>query len=499
MSAGHARFQNQLDAEGRYSDAQNIEAEAELIGAMLIDNELIDLAAEKLKPDDFYLPLHARMAHAIWRQHARGKVVSPVTLKPIFDRDKSLEELGGIKYLAELTAMGNGLLSFDTLVDQIGELAKLREIKFAADRMMNDYLSGEVGFDQAVGGVDQAMNESLMATAATRALSAGEMVQRVIDRSDKITENGMQENIGLRCTTVSDMNTMLAPLELGTYIVIGGRPSMGKSTLAASLARGYAANGHPTLYGFAEGTEDKLAMRFVADLSLDSDMPLTTEQIQKDKLTREERAHYERLLEEAKVLPIDYHNIGRCDIAQLRRYAARADAKWRERGQRLEVLVVDYMQLLGASQNGREIENERSAVNAVSAGLLKITQDIGCTVIALSQLTRSLETRDDKRPRLSDLRESGRIEEDADAVMFVYRDEYYLERVKPERGRKDFDDAYNDWQADLARARNRVDLILAKNRDGSVKTRTCKFFGAYTAIRGGDFEPPANASEELAF
>lgn len=498
LGAGHARGKS-LDAYGRYSDANNIEGEAALLGALLIQNDLIDKAAEFLTPDDFYEPVHARIAHAIWRQHDKGQKVTPVTLKPLFERDKALQEIGGVRYLAQLTSDAQGLLVADELIEQLADMARIRQVQFAAQDMVNLYLSGEGSYEQAIAVIDQAMSSSAAGREKTVPQSAGDMMQRVIDRSDRISEQGLGENVGMRCTTVSDVNSMLEPLEPGTYIVIGGRPSMGKSTLADSLARGYAGNGHPTLYAFAEGTEDKLAMRGAAALSLDTDIPITTEKVQKDKLTKDERAHYDVLLERAKTLPIDYINTGRCDIQRLRRYAMRADAKWREQGRRLEVLVVDYMQLLGATKNGREISDSREKVNEVSSGLLQIVKDLGCVVIALSQLSRSLEQRDDKRPRLSDLRESGRIEEDADVVMFVYREEYYLERNKPDRGRKDFDAAYLDWQSDLARCRNRVEIILAKNRDGSVKSRLAKFFGNYTAIRGGDFEMPEAANSELEF
>lgn len=498
LGVGHAP-KNALDAYGRYSDACNLEAEAELLGALMIDNKLIDEAAEIITPDDFYLPLHARLAHAIWRQRDRGQQVTPVTLKPLFDRDKDLESLGGVGYLAKLTANGQGLFTARTIIEQISELSRLRQIQFATQDMLNGYLAGDASYEQAVDMIDGAMSSGMAGREKSVPLSAGDMMQRVIDRSDRITEQGIGENVGIRCTTVSDVNQMLAPLENGTFIVIGGRPSMGKSTLASALARGYAGNGHPTLYAFAEGTEDKLAMRLAAEISLDTDMPIKTEQIQKDKLTKDERAHYVELLERAQSLPIDYLNTGRCDIQRLRRHAMRADAKWREQGRRLEVLVVDYMQLLGASEHGREITDERKKVNAVSAGLLQIAQEIGCVVIGLSQLSRSLEQREDKRPRLSDLRESGRIEEDADVVMFVYREEYYLERSKPEPGRKDFEAAYQDWQADLARCRARVELILAKNRDGSVKSRMAKFYGSYTAIRGGDFEMSDAAADRFDF
>ena len=477
----------------------NLEAEAALLGALLIDNELIEELSDVVQPDDFYEPLHQRMAAAIWREAAEGRKVTPVTLKPFFENDEAIKALGGTIYLARLTASSEGLLAAREIAEQIAQFRRLRAVQFAAQDMAHSFLSGERSFEEATGLIDEAMSKVVDRGSTIETHSAADMVDRVLDRSDRLTKEALQgEAIGVRTSTVSDFNALLAPIEDGTYIVIGGRPSMGKTTLASSVAWGFAANGYPTFYAAAESTEDQLAMRFVADLSLSTHLPLLHESIRHDKLTREERQHFEELAQTAATLPIEYEVVGRCDVRRLRRQVARADARWRARGQRLRVLVVDYMQLLGASENGRPIEDDRRKVNAVSGALLDMAKDFGLTVIALSQLSRNLEQREDKRPRLSDLRESGRIEEDADTVLFVYREEYYLERAKPEPGRKDFEAAMLDWQADLARSRDRVDLILAKNRHGEVKTRTAKFFGKYTAVRGGDFETAA-PDDELDF
>ena len=480
-----------------HAGLMNLEAEALLLGTILIDNASLDHVSELLTAEDFYLPLHQRLFAQTLRFYEQGKTVTPVTLKPIFERDPAINDLGGIAYLAKLTADGSGVFAFRELATQIAEFSQLRQIVTATRMMVEDYRDGG-NLDESVLILDEAMAQGSGLIKKTPVDSAADMVGRVIDRSDRITRETLEEHVGVKCGTVSDLNTLLGPIEDGTYVVLGGRPSMGKTTMGSSAAWGFASQGFPTLYLAAEGTPETLAMRFVADLSLDTDIPIEHDAIRKDRLTPIERAHYQTLRERAESLPIDYQVPGRCDVRRLRTYVSRAAAKWKETGRRLRVVVVDYMQLFKASKNGREIDDDRRAVNEISSTLLGIAKDFGVTVIALSQLSRALEQREDKRPRLSDLRESGRIEEDADAVLFVYREEYYLERNEPERSRKDYQDAHNEWQADLARCRNRVDLILAKNRHGEVKTRTCKFYGKYTAIRGGDFEKPA-VSGELGF
>lgn len=470
--------------------SHNVEAEAALIGCMLMNNQVIEQVLEVVNVEDFWEPVHQRIMYAITKQADQGRAVTPVTLKPIFDRDPGLKELGGIGYLAKLTSDPMSLLDPMGMAGQIAELSRIREMQEAMAMFTGSYMAGEATFAEALGYVEDAMTAASGRTTTAPVHTASGMVGLVKERAEKLTLHALDDGIGVRTSTVSDLNTLLGPIEDGTYIVIGGRPGMGKTTLASSAAWGFAAKGYAVSYLAAEGTENALAMRFTADLSLESEMPITHDQIRRDNLNHAERAHVDRLQETAESLPIEYQAVGRCDIRRLRSYVARSKARFAERGHRLRVVVVDYMQLLTASQNGREIFDDRVRINTISAGLLAIAKDFEVTVIALSQLTRALEQRDDKRPRLSDLRESGRIEEDADAVLFAYREEYYLERAKPEPGSKDYQDALNEWEVARSRCRDRVDLILAKNRHGEVRTRTAKFFGKFSAIRGGDFDLP---------
>lgn len=484
--------EDDLIKDRRGLEAYNLEAEASLLGAALIDNDVIASYCSSLRPDDFYAPVHARIYNAVLQKVSAGESVTPVTLKPMFEGDEELEQLGGIAYLAQLTSDGSGLLAPRELAAQVRELAQVREIVRGVSGLTELYFNHEGGnLEEAIGPIEEALAKVGENANTARPHSAGDMLRRVPERAARLTKDALSGNLGVRTSTVSDFNSLLSPIDPGTYIVIGGRPSMGKTTLASSSAWGFAANGHPTLYAAAEGTEDSLAMRLAADLSFDTKMPLDIGRIRKDTLDHEERKHFDHLIGIADTLPIDYQLVGRCDIRRLRAHVTRSIQKWKEAGKPLEIVVVDYMQLLTASENGREITDDRRRINAVSAGLLGIAQDFGLTVIALSQLSRSLEQREDKRPRLSDLRESGRIEEDADVVMFVYRDEYYLEREKPTPGQRDFDDAMLQWESDLSRARNRVDLILGKNRHGEARTRTAKFFGKHSAVRGGDFDEAA--------
>jgi replicative DNA helicase len=472
-----------LDGE----DFQNVEAEAALLGAVLIENSLIDPVSQVVAPEDFYEPLHARVFAAIVRSHDRGRPVSPVTLAPIFKRDPAMNELGGPVYLARLTADGQGLLAPFTLAEQIAELSRLRRVRDGWNNMRDGYLQGDT-LEEASSYLDEALAQLNAMSVKAPVMSAAGMISKVRERSERLTNDALGEHTGVQCKTIGDLNTLLGPVEDGTYIILAGRPSMGKTTIASSAAWGYAANGHPVAYLAAEGTDDTLAMRFLSDFSLDSGLPISHDAIRRDKLTADQRAQMNRLEEEAAALPIDYQVVGRCDIRRLRGYVARLCQKWRDQDRRLRVVVVDYLQLLDATENGRPITDDRRRVNAVSDGLLNIAKDFGVCVIALSQLNRSIESRPDKRPQVSDLRESGRLEEDADVVLLAYREEYYLERNKPTQEARDYQAAMDEWESSMSRARNRVDLILGKNRHGDVRTRTAKFFGKYYACRGGDYD-----------
>lgn len=464
----------------------NVETEAALLGAMFIENKLIDRVRELLQPSDFYEGIHYRLYELIIRFHDEGKLATPVTLRPFVENDPRFKEIGGAGYMAQICGSGAGLVGWRQFSQQIAEFGRLRAIRDATASMVQQYLDGDTSLSTVTAGVDEALARAVFFEKPVKTHTAAGMIAKVKERSQRITDAALN-SVGPTCRTVSDMNALLGPLEPGTYVILAGRPGMGKTTLASSAAWGYAANGHPTAYFAAEGTEDTLAMRLTSDLSLENGVPIPHDAIKRDKLAPEQRHRIDTLEQEAALLPIDYQVIDRTDVRRLRSYVSRAAAKWKAKGRKLEVVFVDYLQLLSASVNGRDIDDDRKRVNAVSAALLQIAKDFDLTLFALSQLNRGLESRPDKRPQVSDLRESGRLEEDADAIMLLYREEYYLENEKPQEGSKNYREELEDWDIRLSRARDRVDLILGKNRHGERKVRTAKFFGKFYAIRGGDY------------
>jgi len=473
----------------------NYPAEAAVLGALMVTNAAIEPCSMILEPQDFYDPAHQKLYRLILSFAEEGKEANPVSLRPIVARDPVFKPLGGARYLAELTGgYGSaGVIGWRDLARQVAEFSRLREIKEGAEDAVALYLTGEHTLTDATAALDEAVAKAISHETPVEVMSGGDLIRKVRARSERITEQAVN-SVGPTCRTVSDLNTLLGPLD-PSYILLAGRPGMGKSTLAGSAAWGYAANGHPTAYYAAEGTDEGLAMRFMSDLSLANGYPIPHDSIRRDKLTPSELLEMGRLEEKADLLPLEYQVIKRIDVRRLRSYVARSAARWKAKGRKLEVVFVDYLQLLDASIRGKDIDDDRRRVNAISRALLGIVQDFGVTLFALSQLNRGVEARLDKRPQVADLRESGRLEEDADQILLLYREEYYLADAKPQEGTKDYQALLEDWEIRMGKCRDRVDIILGKNRHGERRTRTARFYGKYYAIRGGDYTDSAQPDE----
>lgn len=465
----------------------NEEAEAALLGALMIDNRLIPAAAEKLTPGDFYATLHERMFGAILRLHAAGKEhINPITLKPIFENDPEIRLVGGVGYLATLTGSAAALVGALSFADQIAELAARRRLAESLEQTIERLQDGSVELDleELAGQVQQSVGEALERQEPVKPASAADMVDIVIDRAARVQDEGAR--VGATCRSITDLNKLFGVFEPGTLIIGAGRPGMGKTVLGLSAAWGFAANGHPTEYFHAEMTREQLAMRLTADVSHGMGSPVPHKSIRLGDLSIIQRRDLEQVREKVRQLPFRTTPIPDASVAQLDAKIARSCQRWERQGRKLEVVVVDYLQLLQAHDaRGRLIDRDTERVNAVSSALRRITSKYGIVMIALSQLSRAVEARADRRPQMSDLRDSGRLEQDADGVLLLYREEVYLEKDEPKQGTKE----HEAWEIDLAAARGRVDLILGKWRHGMGRTRQAKFFGDFYAIRGGDFYP----------
>lgn len=462
----------------------NVEAEAALLGALMIDNRLVDRVAAIVQPAHFYEPLHARIYKIILKFAEQGRLANPVTLRPIFEQDRAMKEVGGPAYLAQLTGSGAAVIGSLDFAAQIRELAMLRRVIGTLEDWPN-ILETEGGTESFFAEVDIAVAEASQSLETILVRSAEDMVGLMEDRANRAIEQGIP---GASCRLIPDIDTLIGKLEPGQMTIIAGRPGMGKSTLAVSAAWGYALNSEPGLYALAESSAEMFAIKMTADLLHAAGRAITFKTLKEGLLSNAERRDVERAREVAKQLPLRFAHIGRTDIRRLEAIVARETSRLKREGKRLSFVIVDYLQLLTADGRHR-VGDDRGRVNAVSEGLLAMAQKYQTHVIALSQLSRGVEQREDKRPRLSDLRESGRLEEDADNVVLLYREEYYLDRDP----RKDDPKRREEWEVDLGHSRGKVELIAAKTRFGANAARKCQFLGEYSAIRGsafrGSFDP----------
>lgn len=449
----------------------NIEAEAALLGALLIDNRTIDAVVDRLGLADFFEPMHGRIFEAIARERALGNAVSPVTLRPYFEVDKAMQELGGPVYLARLSADGQGLMAIRTLIDQIVELSRRRTLRAGLIDAANACFDMELPVLEIVANADAALvlpeaNHSAREMSAAKAMAA-------------MRESNVAGGPGVTCESIAPADESLGALRPGQLVVVAARPGMGKTAFAISYAAGAAQRGHGVLFVSLEMPSEDLAERLASDLAYGSHgreaVPYAA--IRNRDLSDWQRSRLAQVESMAHELPLYITDPALLRIGQLDQKVRRFARRLAARGQRLDLVIVDYLQLLHPDTRGR---SEYEAISEVSRTLKAIAKQHGVAVMALAQLSREVEKRPDKRPQLSDLRGSGQIEQDADIVAFLLREECYLRQAEPEPGTRE----RFQWEAAMDDAAGRLELIVAKKRAGLTGTTYCRFEGGFQAVRG---------------
>ena len=461
----------------------NIEAEAALLGALLIDNEILSSLALQLDARHFFDPVHARIFDRIRQMHERGAIASPVTLKPYFDADPGLAELGGTTYLAKLTQDGMGLLAARELAQQVYDLALLRELVSVGRGLVE----GALDTSEAVDPMDQvtraeqalyevtegAVGEAGAATFGAATKTALAMVEAAINSGGGISG---------RTTGFTSINEKCGGLHNSDLVIVAGRPGMGKSALATNMAYACAerllsdrrdgiedakSQGAAVAMFSLEMSSDQLASRILAERAKIESQNLRTGKISRDEFQR--LSYVSQTLAE---LPLYLDDTPALTIGALRTRARRLKRK-----HDIGLVIVDYLQLLQGS--GRAQDNRVNEISEISRGLKTLAKELDVPVIALSQLSRAVEQREDKRPMLSDLRESGSIEQDADMVWFIYREDYYVNAREPKFPKADDDmathEAHAAWAAEMERVHGLAELIVAKQRHGATGKVRLKF------------------------
>ncbi len=470
----------EVDAGETETSPHNIEAEQQLLGAILTNNDVFDRVAGVINETHFYDPVHARIYEIASARIAKNALASPVTLKAFLEDDPGLKELGGANYLVRLAGAAISSFAARDYAQMIYDLAIRRKLmdlgrdisdKAARVEVQSEPREQIVEAEQALyklaeaGQVNQGFQSFL--SAVTDAVN---MANAAYQR-----EGGMS---GVS-TGLTDMDKKLGGLHKSDLLILAGRPSMGKTSLATNIAfniakaykRGLRQDGTEGaidggVVGFysLEMSAEQLAARILSEAS-----EVPSEQIRRGDMTEVE---FRRFVEAAKSLeacPLYIDDTPALPISQL---AARARRLKREHG--LDVLIVDYLQLVRPATAKDSRVNE---VSEITQGLKAIAKELDIPVVALSQLSRQVENREDKRPQLSDLRESGSIEQDADVVMFVFREEYYKEREKP--GDHELE-AMAKWQEEMERLHGRAEIVIGKQRHGPIGTVELSFEGQFT-------------------
>ena len=451
----------------------NIEAEAAFLGAVLIDNRVLEELRTPIRPDHFFEPLHQRIFERILKLVDRNATASPVTLKPYFEGDESLAALGGTTYLAQLTADGAGLLAAAELANQIYDLALLRELVSVGRGLVEGALdtSEEVAPMERIAQAEADLFKVAEgATAGSEASSFKDAALIAI----KMAEAAMNSGGGLsgKTTGLDSIDYKTSGLHNSDLVILAGRPGMGKTSLATNIAFNCAEAhldwqrdggefnyGAPVAFFSLEMSADQLATRILAEQA-----EISSEALRSGKLNREEFQKLSFASQRLAELPLYIDDTPALTISALRTRARRL-----KRRHDIGLIVVDYLQLLQGS--GRANDNRVNEISEISRGLKTLAKELGVPVIALSQLSRAVEQREDKRPMLSDLRESGSIEQDADMVWFIFRADYYHLLVKPDTpdgsSSPEVREKYLAWEEKHEGMVGKATLIVAKQRHGS--------------------------------
>ncbi len=456
----------------------NLEAEAALLGGMMIDNRMVDEVAELVTAEDFAEPLHGRLFAAMLAAVARGENVNPITLRPQFADDPGLRDLGGIAYLAQISQNMGGLIAGGSFARQIAELAKRRRLVEDLKAALADAM-GDTPVADVAEATDAALNEALSGGRSGKpGIALGQLFRKTVDEIE--AERNGTVPPGMLAATLPDLADLVGALRPGEVTVMAGRPGMGKTAAALSIALGCAENGHGVDFISREMSREEVAKRMIADRVFDHGNCPSFDDVKAGNFTADDWRRVSEAMQWADNAPFQVTDRGGAKIGQIVMGLRRTQRNMAARGQKLKLAVIDYLQLV---EPDKKLESRVADVGYVSRAVKKAAKDLGIHILLLSQLSRGVEAREDKRPLLSDLRDSGEIEQDADNVIFLYREEYYLKLTEPAPEKP----GYEAWATKLEASRNRLEMYSAKRRNGATARRIVWFFLANQAVRGSRY------------
>lgn len=466
----------------------NDRAEMALLGALLANNKAYERVSEFLSPDHFSDPVHGRIYQAIVRRVEQGQLADAVTLKAEFEHSGLLDEVGGTQYLADLLTSMVGIINAGEYGRVVYDTWLRRQLIEVGEVIVNDAFGAEPELD---GKQQIEKAESELFRLATQGGADGGFVsfERALTEAIQGAERAFRRSghVSGLSTGLRDLDKKTGGLHPSDLMILAGRPGMGKTALATKIAFGAAralmqdaqqanpeavAKGSVAVFSL-EMSAEQLATRLLAE-----EARVSGDRIRRGEIGQRDFDRFVQVSRELQSLPLHIDDTPAITLSAMRTRCRRL-----KRTKGLSLVVVDYLQLMRPSV-GTKPESRVLEISQITQGLKAIAKELAVPVLALSQLSRAVESREDKRPQLSDLRESGTIEQDADMVLFVYRDEYYLQQRAPKQMNFDSEDKYQDalekWQRDMEQVHNMAEVLIEKQRHGPTGSIRLLFEGEFT-------------------
>lgn len=447
-----------------------IEAEYVLLGGLVYDNRRIDAVADILSQEDFAEPFFGDIFGLILSEYSQGRAANPITLRPLLMGHPRYEEMGGSDMLASMAVSESLALNPLDTAKMIARRAKRRRLMKGLGESLDLGTDESATFEQIIDAADYAIVSASQGATSAIELTGAACVHGLL-------KSFAEPKQGVKSGVIPSLDALIGPMRPKQLVILAARPGMGKTAAALSYALGAVQGGHGVMFVSLEMGGQELAARMAADLSFDGRGGLPLDHILQDDPSTATKRAVANAMSMLDDLPLNIVDTGKLTIGRLNMMIRRTQRRMAAKGEKLELVVVDYLQLLSTDDRSR---SNYETVSEISRGLKAMAKDNGVAILALAQLSREVEKRTDKRPQLSDLRDSGQIEQDADTVVFLVRDEYYLRKDEPAEGGP----KCAEWERLLAECENKIEFICAKRRNGREGVAHGNFFTRYQAVRG---------------
>ena len=453
----------------------NIEAEQAVIGSILVSNDIYDEISPILDPQKFFDPIHIKLYETIEKLISKGLLANPITLKNHFENNEGLKELGGQEYLIKITKFSTSAKQAVDYANIVQEMHRRRELIKISESVLYE-ATNNTEINTSSEEIILNAEKSLFDLAERGHFNQSFMkFDKALEQTIGMAKSAYQSEEGIVGvpTGLTDLDSKLGGLHKQDLIIIAGRPSMGKTALATNIAFHAAKNiekkGSKSTVAFfsLEMSSEQLSTRILSEQSR-----IRSNDIRRGKVSEKE---FEQFIETSKnifELPLYIDETPAVTIATISNRSRRIKRLFG-----LDLIIVDYIQLM---RSGKKMEfNRVQEISEITQGLKALAKELDVPVLALSQLSRQVEHRDDKKPQLADLRESGSIEQDADVVMFVFREAYYLERKEPTLGSIE----HAEWQQKMDEISSLAEIMISKQRHGPTGNVKVEFEAMYTKFK----------------